>query len=563
MVSSTSSGFIGVSPKNSRYFEYDSGKPFIGLGLNVGWWQDNSQAISFYQYYLNRMGEYSANLARVWMSNGSTNQGWIMSVQDKTLGSNYNLMESWAFDYILNIAEQKGVTFLLTLDDVNQYGNNWNSNLYKSTNGGPCGTADCVFTNATAKKYHKQLFRYVIGRWGYSTSILSWEMFNEINELQYAVDNWNWSSIISWHQEMIQYINSVDAHKHMANTSTGSFKTYQDMYGKPEMSFSQLHFYYVPGWVFHPSDPAGQDMADLMRYYSYQVYASVTDKPATIGEWGLLTSGWTDNTDYLSKDDKGVHLHNGIWSSLMSGLATSALSWHWNAIRDHDVLWWQHFKALNLYFAGIDYTGLTALKPVNVNFSYPNPPGQSFPAPFPDNRTTPFASANTKLRVLGLRNNNTTYVWIQNTNSTWWNYVRGTPFTNQSGTVTVNGLTAGTSYSVEWWDAYAGTIIRTESLQSDGSGSISLSVTNLQTDIAVKLIKSGAQIPTPTPTPVHCSPLGDIDCSGIVDAADLKMLLGAYGRIYVTGGKEDLDGNGKVNTMDAAIVGQLIYPLAI
>ena len=121
VTASSNPGFISVSAKNSRYFEFDSGAPFIGLGLNVGWWQFENRRISTYNYYLSRMQEYKANLARVWMVNSARNQDWIMSIQDQSLGSDYNLEEAWAFDNILDLAHQKGVYFLLTLDDVNQY----------------------------------------------------------------------------------------------------------------------------------------------------------------------------------------------------------------------------------------------------------------------------------------------------------------------------------------------------------------------------------------------------------------------------------------------------------
>jgi hypothetical protein len=57
------------------------------------------------------MQEYKANLARVWMVNGSRNQDWILSIQDQALGRDYNLEEAWAFDAILDQAHQTGTDF--------------------------------------------------------------------------------------------------------------------------------------------------------------------------------------------------------------------------------------------------------------------------------------------------------------------------------------------------------------------------------------------------------------------------------------------------------------------
>ena len=192
VISSSASGFIRVSEKNPRYFEFDNGKPFIGFGLNVAWWVSEHQRLSTYEYYLSRMSENQANLARVWMTNSGKDQNWILSIQDKTLGSDYNLEEAWAFDNILNLARQNGVYFLLTLDDVNQYTYNWPDNLYNSALGGPCSYRSCIFTDPQARKFQQRIFRYIIGRWGYSTNILSWELFNEIDELQWS-DPSHWS----------------------------------------------------------------------------------------------------------------------------------------------------------------------------------------------------------------------------------------------------------------------------------------------------------------------------------------------------------------------------------
>jgi hypothetical protein len=478
---SRNAGFIHVSEANSRYFEFDTGAPFIGFGLNVAWWQDEHKRISTYNYYLSRMNTYKANLARVWMTNSGKDQDWILSIQDENLGSNYNLEEAWAFDYILDLAQQKGVYFLLTLDDVNQYTYNWPDNLYNSAMGGPCAYRSAIFTDQTAKKYQERIFRYVIARWGYSPNILSWELFNEIDELQWSdTANWNQTAMINWHQQMAQYIQSIDAHHHLVNTSTGSFKTHSDLYGLPEMGFAEIHFYYMPGCCdYAPSDPAGQDTANLTRYYAHLVYGSVTNKPSLIGEWGILNENWIASP-FLDVETAGVHLHNGLWSSLMSGMAGTGLSWHWDYHEIHDPAWWQQYSGIASFFNGIQIANLTVMKPVNVDFSLPN--GS-------DDRPDAFSSTNSSLRVMGLRSDAFIYGWIQNTENTWWNFVHAITPTSQSGAMTVYDLTPGDQYTVEWWDTYTSTqqILGTNLLTAQAAGTITLNVSNLQNDVAFKI----------------------------------------------------------------------------
>jgi hypothetical protein len=483
-------GFIRVSASNGRYFEYEDGGPFLGVGLNVGWWQWENYRISLYNYYLDRMNEYKANLARVWMTNSGTGHEWILSIQDTTLGDDYNLEEAWAFDQILSdtksekvaSAKEMGVYFLLTLDDFNQYTYNWPDNLYNSALGGPCSNRCQIFTDGEAREKQEQVFRYIIARWGYSPNILSWEMFNEIDELQWSDPLcWDRGEMVNWHREIAQYIKSIDAHGHLVNTSTGSFKTHSDLYGLPEMELAQIHFYYVDGCCdYAPSDPAGRDMADLMRYYSYLVYTSVEDKPSVVGEWGLADEFWGPSP-YLDMDGGGVHVHNGLWSSLMSGMAVAGLNWFWPEYQTHDPAWWEHYHPIGNYAEDIDINNLTVMRPANVSFCYP---GHACP---PDDRPEELFSSNDGLRAMGLRSGGRVYAWIQNRGHTWWNVVNGNPIPAVSGEIEIAGFQPGARYGVDWWDTYSGGTTSSETVVAQEDGSIVLSVNQLESDIAIKI----------------------------------------------------------------------------
>ena len=65
-----------------------------------------------------------------------------------------------------------------------------------------------------------------------------------------------------------------------------------------------------------------------------------------------------------------------------------------------------------------------------------------------------FSSENGKLRVMGLREDNRAYIWIQNTDSTWWNYIHELGLDSQTGTLTISGFRSGCTYTVEWWDPW-------------------------------------------------------------------------------------------------------------
>jgi len=74
-----------------------------------------------YEGILDDMQAFHANLARgVWMTNsvkeGPADRGWlvankIMSLQDRALGRQYNLLDAWYFDEVVRMAEARNVVF--------------------------------------------------------------------------------------------------------------------------------------------------------------------------------------------------------------------------------------------------------------------------------------------------------------------------------------------------------------------------------------------------------------------------------------------------------------------
>ena len=52
----------------------------------------------------------------------------------------------------------------------------------------------------------------------------------------------------------------------------------------------------------------------------------------------------------------GVHLHNGLWSALMSGMAATGLAGIGIITGSNDPAWWQHYRAIAGYFNNIPIT---------------------------------------------------------------------------------------------------------------------------------------------------------------------------------------------------------------
>jgi hypothetical protein len=110
------------------------------------------------------------------------------------------------------------------------------------------------------------------------------------------------------------------------------------------------------------------------------------------------------------------------------------------------------------------------------------------------------------LRVWGQKDSTAgrVHLWIQNQGHSWLNVVSGTAIQPLSGTVTLTGLPAGI-YDIEWWDTIGGVVVGRETYSVGASGVMTLAVSNLTTDVAVKALRrslQGETEPTATPTAI-------------------------------------------------------------
>ncbi|MFN8334548.1 MAG: PKD domain-containing protein [Cyclobacteriaceae bacterium] len=222
VAASDAPGFIKPDPANKQYFRHETGEPFYPLGINVAW-----GTTSAYTIILNNLGAGGANLVRYWQVpfdrqglEWKSNSGFY-----KGLGI-YSQEAAAEQDSIFSLCEANNLFLQLTIFQHGMFSeninSNWNDNPYKSTNGGPLTAAEQFFYNAQAKAQTKKLLRYIVARWGYSTRLFAWELFNEVNFTGvYPNQSAQWyPGVKSWHDEMGQYIKSLDAFDHPVTTST-------------------------------------------------------------------------------------------------------------------------------------------------------------------------------------------------------------------------------------------------------------------------------------------------------------------------------------------------------
>jgi hypothetical protein len=182
-------------------------------------------------------------------------------------------------------------------------------------------------------------------------------------------------------------------------------------------------------------------------------------KPCLFAEFGLVNERWGPSP-LADKDAEGVHLHNGLWSAMMSGAAGTAMLWWWDSYVDPQNLYWQ-FRNVAAFARGVPWT-TAGFEPVGGESSDPH------------------------LRVLGLRGRKLVLLWLQNKQHTWWNVVNGVKVPEiPEGTARVAGVANG-SWQAEWWDTWQGKAIRSETVTVVGNN-LALTVKQLTRDVAVKL----------------------------------------------------------------------------
>lgn len=311
-------GFI--QKKNNWAFQFDSGKPFRGIGENIAWeartWENQNHT---YDYFLPKLAEHGGNFFRTWMC------VWNLPLEWKQVGDTYRYTNSNEYfnpsgiqrmDEFIELAETNHLYIMLALDwhGELQTGNWWNIHNYNTANGGPAASPTEFFSSAQAKAKYKNRLRYIVARWGYSTSIGAWEFFNEIDN---AVYNGTESTVAiphnvvtQWHTEMSAYLKSIDPYDHLITTSI-SHREITGLTAVPDIDFHQRHMYKVTGTI-----------PNALNTYSTQ-----TGKPYVIGEfgydwdWNNINNSIGANLDYDFK--------RGLWYGLFSPTPIIPMSWWW------------------------------------------------------------------------------------------------------------------------------------------------------------------------------------------------------------------------------------------
>lgn len=445
-------GFVRVDPRNPRYFAFDDGTPYFAVGQNIAW-ANEPDVLGQYELWFDAMAEADANFARIWMAPW----GFALEWNDTPLGNYDNRQEqARQLDIVFEMMEDRGIYAMLTLINHGQFSETtnaqWADNPLNAANGGPLATPAGFATNTEAVRLWQQRLRYIAARWGYSTALMSWEWWNEVEWTSLA----NPDLLAPWIAESAEALRAADPYRHLISHS-GTPVGVESVWSQDSLDFTQDHRY------------TDGDLSNIRRGFVNVIpewLEAYPDKPFLMGEFGTPSQF----------DQSGIVIHQGLWSAAMLGAAGTGMTWWWDTLVHPNNLY-THFAAVAAFFADEDMGART---------------WQS---------TTAILDEDSDADVFGLQADDYALLWVLANDYEERYFLRqyqrnlrqraenpfDVTFPDVTGvTVTVSDLAEG-DYAVEIWDAQTGQVLLREAVTVGADGVVTVALPTFNKDLAVKV----------------------------------------------------------------------------
>jgi len=339
-------GYVRVSPRDWRCFEFDNGEFFYPIGHNIPATYNvkNAEALGVsvqryegtfaYDRFLAGMSQGEENYARLWLASWSFGLEWSSRYSPDYRGlGRYNLRNAWRLDYVMNECARRGIYAQLALTTFGHYRSHtfegdWPYSPYNKANGGPIASPTEFWTSAACQENYRRMLRYVAARWGYSTHLMAWEISNEID----LVDDYKGARdhIKKWHQDCAAALSQFDQGKHLVTTNFAVWQHDPAILQLPEMSYSSTNRY------------SRGIIEDLKRVYEMK---SAYRKPAIMAECG-------DDFKGSSAQTTESYIPICLWGAYMVPFGGGGMQWWWDFIDDRNLYYL--FQAVSRFSRGED-----------------------------------------------------------------------------------------------------------------------------------------------------------------------------------------------------------------
>jgi hypothetical protein len=418
-----SAGFIELG-SNRVHFQYTNGSTYYLIGENVCW-VGESQGTYGYDNYFGKLAANGGNYARLWL----TDSAWDDLAVEVNVG-NVSLTNTWRLDYVVELAEKLNIHLLMCTESFNYFCTvssapcDWYLSYYNVANGGFLNKPQDFFTDERAKADYKNRLRYLVARYGYSTSVFAWEFFNEVD----ICDGYNSSIQLQWNEEMSSFLRSLDVYDHPISTSFSNSDGDETVQASTALDFTMTHNY------------GATDIAGTTAQYSVKKQM-MYKKQSYVAEFGI---GDED------KDKAGVSLHNGIWAPLFVMSAGTCMTWWWDSWVEPNNLY-HIFKPFSVF--------VSRLQLASYSWNLIHPQVRSV-APY-------------NIRAWGMAGEGEAgekmiVSWIQDDCYTWFHQSSGQPCATHAGFLLTLSCFSG-NYTGNWFNTHTGEDIATTSVVCNGN----------------------------------------------------------------------------------------------
>lgn len=469
-------GFIRVSKKDPRFFEFSTGELFYPIGFNLHTVRDlRSESVLklgyqpdvgtySYEEYLKGMKKNGVNSTEIWMAAWSFALEWTSARINYYGLGRYNLANAWRLDKILESAANNDVYIHLVLDNHGKLSSHvdpeWNNSPYNKhtafayADGATLNSAQDFYTDEKSWDYYKNRNRYIAGRWGANKTIYGVELWSEVN-LNDAHDHvYRNNEIVEWHKKAARHFNALDQGNHPITTHTcGDYNNtvkFQKYYELDEID-------YIVGDAYRKNTPFVTHMQNHINKLRH------LKKPMLVTEYGGSPFG--NSYQNLEAD-----LHAGIWVSLFTEQAGTPYLWWHDFI--HKLGHYDHFKGFSSFMKGID--------PRGKGFIYTQTPV------FQDKDQT-----DSTMECLLAGNSQEQYAWIFNKSQMVLYPENEKNVPESKGLyVMLKGLRKG-SFLIGYYHTLTGKQLDSKLIYSDGVNPVKVSLPPFKIDVAVKILWQG------------------------------------------------------------------------
>jgi len=338
-IASSGPGFVR---RDGARFLFDGETPVRGyypMGINQAWTEKETPD---YPGMFGLMKQNNLNWARVWMCFWDNKAlDWAADRTNNPKRGEFFLPAARRWDMIMDSAAKDGIYVQMCLQHHGQYTNgpdaNWKDNPANVANGGYLQHPEDFFTDPQARKLTRAKYRYIVARWGYSSHLMAYELFNEVQNITEARPHFD--RVVSWHREMAAYIRSIDVNHHLVTTSNSDPGSPLSQIG---LDIDQIHAY----------------QHNILGYFGARQELEAGAKPVVVAEFG------PDGSDYGYGGLNELFAHDGLWASLMAPGAGAGGMWYWEQLSKKG--WWPLFDSAGSFTRDATLSDLYPARPLNA-----------------------------------------------------------------------------------------------------------------------------------------------------------------------------------------------------